>query len=224
MPDRLAALRGACQKEARRLAFPVDEAAYRAAGRDPGEPILYGGTLDSPLCFFGRDLGREEVEAGEPLIGSAGRMVRRGLCRHLGMAATSDEELQRAAGLVLLANTVPYKPPGNKPYGALVRERFRPYVAEVLVVHFTGRTIIPLGTEAFLWFAPYGEPGELEAFFRRVDRFTRTIEVKIRAGDAAKVVTLAPLPHPSPLNQRYYAVFPQLLERRLKDLKIDLRP
>jgi len=30
-------------------------------------------------------------------------------------------------------------------------------------------------------------------------------------------VTLLPLPHPSPLNQRYYALFPDLLQKRLTE-------
>ena len=32
-----------------------------------------------PLCIVGRDLGKDEVRAGQPLIGAAGRLVRAGI-------------------------------------------------------------------------------------------------------------------------------------------------
>jgi hypothetical protein len=31
-------------------------------------------------------------------------------------------------------------------------------------------------------------------------------------------IKLMPLPHPSPLNKRYYAQFPQMLQQRLADI------
>ncbi len=103
--------------------FPIDEAVYQRAGRDPCEPILCAGSLDAPFCSVGRDLGADEVLAGEPQIGAAGRQVRSGLYQ----AATgqepprSDRRLEPALALALLTNTVPYKPPGNKAYPDRVR-------------------------------------------------------------------------------------------------------
>ena len=35
--------------------------------------------LEAPVCVFARDLGKDEVAAGEPLIGAGGRLVRAGL-------------------------------------------------------------------------------------------------------------------------------------------------
>ncbi len=114
---------------------------------------------------------------------------------------------------------MPYKPPGNKAYPESVRKRFRPFLAELLAVHWNGRRVITLGTEAFQWFAPYADPGAAEAFWKRDDRYEAelpcTIEVEIEGVPARKEVVLAPLPHPSPLNQRWYPLFPGLLAKRL---------
>ncbi len=66
---------------------------------------------------------------------------------------------------VLLTNTVPYKPPGNKAYPAAVKERFRPFLAELLGRYWTGHHVITLGTEAFQWFTPYGDPAMFAAFW-----------------------------------------------------------
>ena len=102
------------QQEAQRETFPVDEPVYQAASLEPTQPILYAGNLESKLCFFARDLGKDEVRARQPLYGAAGGFVRRGLYR--AIAATEpnkDTDLQVVLDRVLLTNTVPYKPPGN---------------------------------------------------------------------------------------------------------------
>jgi uracil-DNA glycosylase len=67
---------------------------------------------------------------------------------------------------------------------------------------------------------PYAPKGELKKFFERSDRYSASTEITLQAtDDTGKVerrsVTLLPLPHPSPLNQQYYAQFPKLLEERL---------
>ena len=121
---------------------------------------------------------------------------------------------------VILTNTVPYKPPGNKAYSEAVKNRFRPFLEQFLVLHWQGDRIITLGNEAFNWFAPYAPKGELKKFFERSDRYTATTEVTLQAQDCQGVshqrsMMLQPLPHPSPLNQKYYAQFPQLLQQRL---------
>lgn len=63
----------AVQTEAKREEFPIDEPVYRGVKKDPFMPILYGGNLKGELCFFGRDLGKDEVASGQPLIGAAGK-------------------------------------------------------------------------------------------------------------------------------------------------------
>src|SRR5437763_855423 len=82
--------------EARRAPFPVDTEVYRRAGRDPAVPILFAGALDAPLCVFARDLGKDEVAAGQPLIGAGGRLVRAGLYRaeHGEEPPASDRRLE----------------------------------------------------------------------------------------------------------------------------------
>src|SRR5689334_4110936 len=128
------------QHEARRAEFPIDVPVYERAGKDPTRPILYAGSLDAPVCCFGRDLGKDEVAQGEPLVGAAGRLVRAGIVEAFTGAPPpkSDRRLETALRFALLTNTVPYKPPGNRAYAESVKERFRPYVAELLAAHWQG--------------------------------------------------------------------------------------
>lgn len=209
------------QQEAQSASFPIDEPVYRAAGVNPTEPILYAGNLNSQVCIFARDLGKDEVQQQQPLVGAAGKLVRRGVYRAiLHQEPTQDAHLQVVLDYVLLTNTVPYKPPGNKAYSEAVKKRFRPFLEQLLVLYWQGNKIITLGNEAFNWFAPYAAKGALKEFFERSDRYSASIEVTLQAQDKEgkrheRLVTLMPLPHPSPLNQKYYAQFPQLLQTRL---------
>lgn len=209
------------QQEAESATFPIDEPVYLTAGLKPTQPILYAGNLNSQLCFFARDLGKDEVHASQPLIGAAGKLVRSGLYRAMTQEApTKTTDLQVILDHVLLTNTVPYKPPGNKAYSQAIKKRFRPFIERLLVLHWQGTKIITLGNEAFNWFTPYSEKGVLQEFFKKSDRYSTSIEVAMIAKDNdgnlhEKLVTLMPLPHPSPLNQKYYSQFPQLLQERL---------
>ena len=77
-------------------------------------------------------------------------------------------------------------------------------------------------TEAFKWFIPYGHKGEVNEFFQQSDRYENKLSVTLCATDTLgmqhqRQVTLLPLPHPSPLNQKYYAKFPQMLQKRLNE-------
>src|SRR5690242_5422926 len=137
--------------EARRAPFPIDSAVYERVNKDPQIPILYAGSLESPICVFGRDLGKDEVAAGQPLIGAGGRLVRAGVfeAQQGAPPPKSDRRLESVLEHVLLTNTVPYKPPGNKAYPASVKERFRRFLAELLAIHWKGSHVITLGTEAF---------------------------------------------------------------------------
>jgi uracil-DNA glycosylase len=211
----------AVRREAIRAEFPVDEPVYRRAGKDPSRPILFAGSLEAPVCVFARDLGKDEVAEGEPLIGAGGRLVREGLyrARHGTEPPRSDRRLESALDDALLTNTVPYKPPGNKAYPAKVKERFRPFLAELLGDHWRGHHVITLGTEAFRWFAPYADPVAFEEFWGRDDRYEADLDCTLTTPDGprrGKALTLMPLPHPSPLNQRWYKLFPGLLARRLE--------
>lgn len=213
------------QQEARREEFPIDIPVYKSAKLEPTHPVLYAGNLQSPLCFFGRDLGRDEVHARQPLIGAAGTKVRQGFYEMMyGKSTNSIKELKSICDRVLLSNTVPYKPPGNKAYTVKVKERFRPFVERLLVFHWQGNQIITLGTEAFKWYAPYREKGEIDQFFKRSDRYEEKLIVNMTATDdegntQQKSITLLPLPHPSPLNKRYYVIFPEMLQQRLAQVE-----
>lgn len=217
----IATLIAQVKAEAEREPFPLDLPVYEAAKLAPTQPVLYAGNLKSPLCFFGRDLGRDEVHARQPLYGAAGTLVRQGFYHAMYQQKIYDKrQLEKVCDRLLLTNTVPFKPPENKAYSVQVKQRFRPFVERLLVLHWQGNQIISLGTEAFMWYEPYGRRGEVKGFFRRDDRFETSLQVTLRATDEEglehqKVVSLSPLPHPSPLNQRYYAKFPQMLQNRL---------
>lgn len=212
------------EAEARREPFPIDEPVYHDAGKDPLVPVLCAGTLTARVCSVGRDLGRDEVIAGEPQIGAAGRQVRRGVVAAVTgkVPDCKDRDLDAALESILLTNLVPYKPPGNKAYARAVRERFRPFLLELLVAPWQGDRVLTLGTEAYDWFAPYLPAGASAAFWEREDRYEAEIEATLRltlpgeTEERSKRIVLCPLPHPSPLNQRWYARFPDLLAARLR--------
>lgn len=213
----------AVHREALRAEFPIDAPVYEKADKDPQQPILFAGAQTAPVCAFGRDLGKDEVAAGEPLIGAGGRLVRAGVYLALRgePAPKSDRRLESVLGDVLLTNTVPYKPPGNKAYSSAVKERFRPFVAELLALHWKGTYVITLGTQAFQWFAPYERDDSFDAFWKRDDRYEAEIGCVLTSPNHPSIhksLTLLPLPHPSPLNQRWYGRFPELLAQRLRSV------
>ncbi len=219
------------RREVERACIPVDFEVYRRSGRDPREAILFAGSLDVPVCVVGRDLGKDEVRAGQPLIGAAGRLVRSGIIRSREPAESSrqhpptdDSPLEEALKHALLTNTVPFKPIGNKAYPDAIRERFRPFLERLLVNHWKGQNVITLGTQAFAWFRPYGDEAEFRAAEAAEDRFAKVFRCKLPGGRherdrSSKIVMIYPLPHPSPLNRRWYKRFPELLATRLKDVQ-----
>ncbi len=222
----IATLIAQVQQEAQREEFPIDIPVYKSAHIEPTKPILYAGNLLSPLCFFGRDLGKDEVHARQPLIGASGTMVREGFyyAIHQQKAPSRKDLDTTVIERVLLTNTVPYKPPGNKAYLMKVKKRFRPFLEQLFVFHWQGNQIITLGTEAFKWFAPYGAKGKVDSFYRSSDRFSAQLTVNLSATDDLsvthnKTITLLPLPHPSPLNQKYYRAFPGMLQKRLAQVE-----
>jgi uracil-DNA glycosylase len=229
MARNLEELISAVRQEADRVEFPVDEPVYRRSGRDPKEPILFAGSLEAPICFVGRDLGKDEVRAGEPLIGAAGRLVRTGILEAWegpgrgDLAATGEAALHAALKHAVLTNTVPYKPPGNKAYPDAVRERFRPFLETLLARYWKGDQVITLGREAFLWFEPYISRAEFESRGATDARYESVFPCRLPRPDAAKVafkeILLYPLPHPSPLNRRWYSRFPSMLADRLAEAR-----
>ncbi|MBF2056711.1 MAG: uracil-DNA glycosylase [Cyanobacterium sp. T60_A2020_053] len=213
------------EKEAKREEFPLDLAIYQSAKKEATKPILYYGNLKSNICFFGRDLGRDEVMAGQPLIGQAGTLVRQVFYQAIHREKTNEQsKLNTIAERAILTNTVPYKPPENKAYSVKVKKRFRPFIEQFLTIHWQGNQIITLGTEAFKWYQNYSDKETFNNFWSNADqRYHQSIEVNLIATDKVgksyqKKVTIYPLPHPSPLNQRYYNLFPAMLQARLSQL------
>jgi uracil-DNA glycosylase len=93
----------------------------------------------------------------------------------------------------------------------------------LLAAHWQGQHVITLGTEAFEWFAPYAGREAAGAFWDRADRYEAVLPCVLTAATLSgarstlhKSLSIMPLPHPSPLNQRWYKQFPSLLARRLE--------
>jgi uracil-DNA glycosylase len=213
----------AVRQEAARGDMPIDREVYEQVHKDPLQPILFAGSLDAPVCFFGRDLGRDEVRHGQPLIGAAGKLVREGILRaHKGEgqgAKYSRTQLEKALDHALLTNTVPYKPPGNKAYAESVKERFRPFLVQLLTRFWSGRDVITLGTEAFRWFEPYVDTAQWKSGGKGDERFETVFTCSIPGINSdVRTCRLLPLPHPSPLNRRWFDQFPAMLDRRLAEV------
>jgi uracil-DNA glycosylase len=222
----------AVRQEAMREEMPIDTPIYLHAKKDPFQPILYAGSLAASVCFFGRDLGKDEVRLGQPLIGAGGRLVREGILDAIGGrpagAKYSQVQLGQAIEHALLTNTVPYKPPGNKAYSEAVKERFRPLVLELLTRFWQGRQVITLGTEAFHWLEPYIDREQFRRHGTGDGRFDVAFDALLPRpgsggpGHDAKPCRIRPLPHPSPLNRRWFAQFLTMIARRLAEAREEL--
>ncbi len=204
----------------------IDVEVYERYGKDPLDPVVGHGPANARVGFFGRDPGRDEVQHGEPFIGAGGQHVRRALYRRLhGGASLPDFETSRAVGQPFFwANTVPYKPVGNKAWSTKVKQRFHAPMTQLLIDDWQGDRLVTLGREAFLWFGllqPRETREALDAFWAREDRFTTSVAVRLQSpSGAARELQLYPLPHPSPLNATWYARFPALLDARLAQLEV----
>jgi uracil-DNA glycosylase len=203
----------------------VDLAVYEAYGQDPLEPVIGEGDPELPVAFFGRDPGRDEVQHQMPFIGAGGQKVRATIYRYLYNKEMPDFAASVEVGKRFFwANTVPYKPLGNKAWSMKVKQRFQPLIADLLVKEWRGGDVITLGREAFLWFAINQSREvklQLEAYWAREDRFENSITVMVSAlNGTRRELRLHPLPHPSPLNATWYKRFPELLAAKLKKLKV----
>ncbi len=206
----------------------VDVEVYRRFAKDSLQPIIGEGDPRARLAIFGRDPGRDEVRHGVPFIGAGGQKVRAVLYETLHGRPMPDFEASVAVGRHLFwANTVPYKPVGNKAWSQKIKRQFFPLMADLLLREWRGRDVLTLGREAFLWFgigATREERQRIEAFWRREDRFQASLEVVLKTeGHSGRLLRLHPLPHPSPLNAAWYKRFPDLLKTRLQALGLDLK-
>ncbi len=216
--DEIAGILERLREVAQESGLTVDTTIYERYGRDPRDPVLLGsGDLTSSLGIFGRDPGATEVELAEPFVGSGGQLVRKGLTEALGLPDSPEDPRRIGAGRnVFWANTVPYKPVGNKAWPVSVRRRFGPIIADLLVNYWRGRDLLTLGNNAFFWFGLEDRVlmQRLQEFWNREDRY----EANIRVSLCGREITLYPLPHPSPLNARWFKAFPDLLRARLAQI------
>ncbi|NGY04977.1 uracil-DNA glycosylase family protein [Solimonas terrae] len=202
----------------------IDTECYARFDRDPLAPLVAHGNPDSPIGFFGRDPGRDEVQHQEPFIGAGGQLVRRALYQHRHGLPLPNFAASREIGLhYFWANTVPYKPVGNKAWSTKIKKRFQPLMMQVLLDAWSGEHLIVLGREAFFWFGLNRDKADmhaLESFWERDDRYEASIDVSLNDGRGrSRRVALHPLPHPSPLNATWYGRFPGLLAARLQALE-----
>lgn len=214
--------------EFRRLAATIDgidKEVYATYGKSPFDPVIGLGKPAARVGFFGRDPGRDEVQHAMPFIGAGGQKVRGALYQHLYGEALPDFAASVAIGENFFwANTVPYKPLGNKAWSMKVKKLFQPLMVELLLTTWEGRDMITLGREAFLWFGinqVKETQQRLNAFWESEERFEQHIEVELAAPSGLqRNFRLHPLPHPSPLNATWYKRFPELLRARLTQLKV----
>lgn len=205
----------------------IDTAVYEHYQLAPTEPIIGEGYPNARIAIFGRDPGRDEVRYRLPFIGAGGQKVRQVLHEMLYSKPLANFEASMEVGrYVFWANTVPYKPFGNKAWSQKVKKAFQPFMAQLLLSHWQGQHVLTLGREAFLWFGiglNRDERKALEAFWKSPNRFEDSYLVTLSEPDGLeRTLHLHPLPHPSPLNATWYKRFPQLLENRLKALDFSL--
>lgn len=212
----------AFRKEAKTLKG-IDVAVYESFGLDPCEPVIGQGNPNARIAIFGRDPGKDEIRWRMPFIGAGGQKVRQGLYQAFYQKELVDFQASKEIGsYVFWANTVPYKPLGNKAWSQKVKSRFKPFMEQVLLTTWNGTDILTLGREAFLWFGlglPKVQRAALEAFWQSDDRFETSLEWQL--GDQqmdGRRVRLHPLPHPSPLNATWFKKFPELLMSRLEQV------
>lgn len=201
----------------------IDVAAYDKVGRDPLAPVLGGGDRRCRVAIFGRDPGTDEVRHGEPFIGKGGQLVRGVLYEAVhGRPAPDDAARNAIRRVAFWANTVPYKPVGNKAWSVTVRRRFQPVLADFLVHTWEGSDVLCLGQNAFTWFGLHDREvaRTLKAAWRQEPRFEGDpTEVELTALDGTTRRFRAwPLPHPSPLNATWHRRFPGLLGARLRQI------
>ena len=103
--------------------------------------VLYAGNPKADILVVARDLGKDEVEYGEPLIGRAGNLFRKETAK-LGFILLKD---------FLLTNTVPLWPKDNKAFPKDIRELFRPVLNSVILA-VNPKFILVLGNEAMSMF------------------------------------------------------------------------
>jgi len=175
--------------------------------------------------MLGRDPGREEVRHGFPFVGAGGQKIRVALHEiFVGGTPLTMESSISAGKYVFWANTVPYKPTGNKAWSPKVVRSFKPPMCGFLLDAWNGSDVLTFGEVAFSWFGVDHEENRaaLDAHWARDDRFETSVEVSLThpMTGSARRLRIHPLPHPSPLNATWSTRFPGLMRNRLSQLNL----
>lgn len=207
---------------AKQIEMPVDKRTYERAGKDHTKAILYAGNLNAKVGVLARDLGTDEVINGSPLIGAGGQILRRILTEYITGKVPPKEEKDHkdAMAHIMFTNMVPFKPISNKVFSKKIRTKFSTLVAEFLIDYWRGSYLMTLGNEAFKWFEFFCDKNILDRLWENKElRYVNSLECEIKttinAKTKSKRLEVAPLPHPSPLNRKWFSKFPDLLRNRL---------
>lgn len=95
--------------------------------------VLYDGSVESRIVTIARDLGKDEIEKGVPLIGAAGSIFR------FVEAAFEYPTFK--------INTVPFRPTDNIVFPLEIRKKFKNIIDSIIEV-VNPRAIIVMGNEA----------------------------------------------------------------------------
>lgn len=98
-------------------------------------PIIYGGNVNADIMVIARDLGKQEVIEGEPLIGRAGRLFR-AIAKYYGLMDN-----------IYMTNLVPYKPNKNIVFPKEIRNDYLSLLAEQIKI-IQPKIIMTLGKES----------------------------------------------------------------------------
>lgn len=197
-------------EELRKIATELDRLdadCYRRHARDALEPVLGLGAPNARWCFFGRDLGEQEVRLQIPFVGEAGQRIR-----------TVMREVSLRDENIFWMNTVPYKPAGNKPWSMAVQRRCQPALLHLLA-RWQGSRVIAFGEAAFRWFGMASNTARLDInqFWTRPDKYLAELEVTVEfPGPHLRIFTLCAVPHPSGANAKWIKSFATLLGAHLR--------
>ena len=206
-------------QEALRAEFPVDGRSTSGRARTRRSRSSSPARSTRRSASSAATWARTRSALGQPLIGAGGRLVRAG--DHLAPASRNrrrgraGNRLEAALQHALLTNTVPYKPPGNKAYPEAVKERFRPFLAELLGRFWTGRPRhhagdrgIPAGSTRTAIRRSSRRSGPATTGSSRELRLPAPVTWRRPAGRPSRTSLVLPLPHPSPLNRRWHGPVP----------------
>lgn len=91
----------------------------------PDEPVLFTGSVPSPVLAIARDLGKNEVLEKEILVGTSGQIFRQTM---------SSVGYEIDNGDYCMINLVPYKPVKNKPFSIKIQKAFFPIVQYLIKI------------------------------------------------------------------------------------------